>query len=252
MGTNACCSLLLAVCALSACATQPSSRLEAYLGSSAAGGGAITVDRVSVPAGPLEAGLLIINDTTAPDSSPMLSASAKAYLANQIKARVEGALPVRIVAILDPRDVAQGQSRPDIGQMSRDQGASYLLLAVVSNAESEVPLRLPLTGDPEQGGGRPGVSGFEMRTNALAELALLDTASGRLVARAEGQAWNRLNRLYVPIQSNSYPVIHRSLRVAPIYPKEENAKDIARSLAGDEAVEQAVYQLQELWRKPGA
>lgn len=252
MQRTSCFFLLATICLISACATKPVSRIEAYLGPTPTGAGQAFAETIRGAGGPLEVGLLVINDTTAPDSSPQLSANAKAFLANQIKQRVEEALPLRVVKVLDPLDVPQGQARPQVGQIGREQGVPYLLLAVVSNAESEVPMKLPLTGDPEQGGGRPGVSGFEMRTNALAELAVIESVTGQVVARADGQAWNRLNRLYVPVKSNAYPVIHRSLRVAPIYPKEENAKDIARSLAGDEAVEQAVYQLQEFWKRPGA
>ena len=58
-----------------------------------------------------------------------------------------------------------------------------------------------------------------------------------------------LNRLYVPKISNAYPVIHRSLRVAPIYPPETEAKDVLRSLAADEALEQAASKLHEAWAK---
>jgi hypothetical protein len=55
--------------------------------------------------------------------------------------------------------------------------------------------------------------------------------------------------LNVPINSNAYPVIHRSLRVAPIFPPEKDAKDILRSIAGDEALEQAVSKLEQAWKK---
>jgi hypothetical protein len=106
-----------------------------------------------------------------------------------------------------------------------------------------------LDGAPEQGGSRPQVSGFETNNYALAELALLEVQTGRVVAKAEGQAWSTLNHLYAPVKSNSYPVIHRSLRIAPIYPKEENAKEVLRSIAGDEALEQAVLDLQRQWKK---
>jgi len=124
-----------------------------------------------------------------------------------------------------------------------------VLVALFSSEESEVPTYLGVTGDPEQGGGRPGVPGYEAVNYALAELALIDAVSGQVVARSEGRVWVRLNRLNVPIKSNAYPVIHRSLRVAPIYPPEADAKDILRSIAGDEALEQAVAKLQEAWAK---
>jgi hypothetical protein len=121
-----------------------------------------------------------------------------------------------------------------------------------SSAELKVPTYLGLGGSPEQGGGRPNVPGFEANNYALVELALMDVAPGQFVARADGRAWSQLLRLYVPIKSNVYPVIHRSLRTAPIYPPEDQAKDILRSIAGDEALEQAVLHLQESWAKRSA
>ena len=123
------------------------------------------------------------------------------------------------------------------------------MVAVFSSAESEVFAYLPLTGDPEQGGTRPLVPGFEAHNYALAELALVRIDNGTTLHRSDGRAWARLNRLNTPLDSNAYPVIHRSGRVAPIYPTEENAKDILRSIAGDEALEQAVMHMQESWAK---
>ncbi len=251
MGNRAKAVLIVGAWMISACATEPIARMDAYVEAPSAGVRQGVSESLRRSGGPVEVGLLMINDTTALNSSPALSPSANAFVVDHVRQRVEESLPIRVVKVLDPVGVPPGRARPQLGQLGRDHGVEYLLVAIISSVESEVPMKLPLTGDPEQGGGRPGTPGFEMRTNALAELAVIDVTTGQVVARAEGQAWNRLNRLYVPVKSNSYPVIHRSLRVAPIYPTEDNAKDVARSLAGDEAVEQAVYRLQELWRGRG-
>ena len=235
---------------LTACTTEPAARMDAYVGQAPEGTRTLYEELIKRSGAPLEAGLLVVNDTSDRDSAPALTEQGRAFLTDQVKQRVQEGLPIRIVKELSPSLVAKGQTPPEAARIAREQGLPYVLLAVFSNAESEVPMRLPLSGDPEQGGGRPAVQGFEMRTNALAELALIESETGLVLARSDGRAWTRLNRLYVPVQSNSYPVIHRSLRVAPIYPKEENAKDITRSIAGDEALEQAVMHLQEIWPKP--
>jgi hypothetical protein len=242
---------LVAVFLLTACTTAPAARMDAYVGQAPEGTGMLSEELIKRSGAPLEAGLLVVNDTADRDSAPALTEAGTAFLTDQVKQRVQEGLPIRVIKELPPSHVAKGHRPPEVAQLAREQGLSYVLLAVFSNAESEVPVRLPLSGDPEQGGGRPAVQGFEMRTNALAELALIEVGTGRLLARSDGRAWTRLNRLYVPVQSNSYPVIHRSLRAAPIYPKEENAKDITRSIAGDEALEQAVMHLQEIWPKQG-
>lgn len=249
--------LIAVVCAIGACTTQPSPRMDHYLrAANVQSGGsseAPTAMQAARPAAgaPLELALWLINDHGAPGASPALSSGAMAFVRDHLVDRIQGALPVRITRVVDLPPGSEPTSLAGDTLRAQAQGAPYVLLAVVSQAESEVPLRLPLLADPEQGGGRPAVPGFEMRTNALVEFAVLEVSSGRIVAKAEGQAWNRLNRLYVPVQSNAYPVIHRSLRVAPIYPPEEHAKDIARSLASDEAVEQAVSHLKEQWPRPG-
>ena len=236
------CQMLL----LAGCSQTPVARMDHYLGISSLGTAAGT-PVLSDRAGPFDAGLLVINDCSAPDSAPALSDKARAFLTDQVKRLIEPLLPIRIATVLSlsepsvPADVQTGR------RLAQEQAVPYLLLALFSSAESEVPASLGLDGSPEQGGGRPNLPGLEANNYALAELALVDVATGQLVARAEGRAWSQLLRLYVPIKSNAYPVIHRSLRNAPIYPPEDEAKDVLRGIAGDEALEQAVMHLQEFW-----
>ncbi|MEC4890611.1 MAG: hypothetical protein RI101_11170 [Nitrospira sp.] len=231
------------------CSQQPLSRISHYVGGSGEQAPlAVSVQPASVSS-PIMAGLLVINDTSAAGPATALSDRAKAFLTHQVRERVEGATPIHIAQVLAANGSAQPQGPDALVKLAREQGLTHLLVALFSSAESEVPMYLPLTGDPEQGGSRPGVPGYEAVNYALAELALLDTASGQVIARSDGRAWARLNRLNVPMASNAYPVIHRSLRPAPIYPPAADAKDVLRSLAADEALEQAASKLQEAWPK---
>ncbi|MGA6827131.1 hypothetical protein ACO9S2_05890 [Nitrospira sp. NS4] len=242
-------ALLLITGVLGGCAQHPLSRMDGYLGSAGQGlrdGVALQADRKG---GPFNAGLLLVNDTSAQRSAPALSEKATAFLDHQVRERVERATPIRLVQVLTVGEPSRPQDPGALAGLARERGCTHVVVALFSSEESEVPTYLPVTGDPEQGGGRPGVPGYEAVNYALAELALIDAASGQVVARSEGRAWARLNRLNVPINSNAYPVIHRSQRVAPIYPPEADAKDILRSIAGDEALEQAVAKLQEAWSK---
>lgn len=240
---------LLGPMLLSGCSQKPLARMDSYLG--AAGqkdAGAVYVQAMGTP-GPVEAGLLLINDTVAEGSAPAFSDATKAFLTDQVRRRAETSIPVRIVKIVPLDNATQPRDHQAFVKIARDQGLSHLLVALFSSAESEVPMMLPFTADPEQGGGRPKALGFEAVNYALAELALIDASGGQVVARSNGRAWSRLNRLNVPVKSNGYPVIHRSLRVAPIYPTETEAKDVLRSVAGDEALEQAIYKLEQSWPK---
>lgn len=239
------CSALL----LSACSQKPLSRINHYVGGPGENASLAASAQPASISGPITAGFVFINDTSAAGPATVLSDKARAFLTQQVRDRVEGATPIRIAQVLTAGSASQPQGPEGLAKLAREQGLTHLLVAVFSSDESEIPTYLPLTGDPEQGGSRPGVPGFEAVNYALAELALVDSRSGQVVARADGRAWARLNRLYVPKISNSYPVIHRSLRVAPIYPPETEAKDVLRSLAADEALEQAATKLHEAWAK---
>lgn len=239
------CSALL----LTACSQQPLPRINQYVGGSSESSSLSASAQPVAISGPITAGLVLINDTSAAGPATVLSDKARAFLTQQVRDRVEGATPIHVAQVLTAASSSQPQVPESLAKLAREQGLAYLLVAVFSSAESEIPTYLPLTGDPEQGGSRPGVPGFEAVNYALAELALVDARSGQVVARSDGRAWARLNRLYVPKVSNSYPVIHRSLRVAPIYPPEAEAKDVLRSLAADEALEQAASKLHEAWAK---
>jgi hypothetical protein len=240
---------LLVPLSFNGCSQRPLALMDGYLGPAGQKeGGVVYVQQMGAP-GPVEAGLLLINDTTAEGSAPAFSEATKAFLSDQVRRRAETSIPVRIVKVLTLEGSAQPRDHQGFVKMARDQGLSHLLVALFSSAESEVPMMLPFTADPEQGGGRPNALGFEAVNYALAELALIDASGGQVVARSNGRAWGRLNRLNVPVKSNGYPVIHRSLRAAPIYPTEVEAKDVLRSIAGDEALEQAIYKLEQSWPK---
>jgi hypothetical protein len=221
--------------------------MDSYLGVVSQGQGISVSLQAEQATGPFDAGLILFNDTLAEGSAPALSDRAKAFLADQVRQRIEATTPIRVVKVLAAADPSQRQDRQALAGLAQEQGLSYLLVALFSSAESEIPTSLPLTGDPEQGGGRPAVPGFVATNYALAELALIRAANAEVIARSDGRAWTSLERLYVPVKSNAYPVIHRSLRVAPIFPPEDQAKDILRSIAGDEALEQATHKLGQAW-----
>ncbi|WP_455387826.1 hypothetical protein [Petrachloros mirabilis] len=241
--------LLFGSLMLTGCSQKPLPRMDNYLGVTGQGEERVALVQPQSATGSFDVGLLLINDTSGEGSAPALSDRAKAFLTDQVRQRVEPATPIRVVKVLTLADPSQRQDRQTLAKLAQEQGLSYLLLVLFSSSESEVPLYLPVTGDPEQGGGRPTALGLKTVNYARAELALIDATSAQVIARSDGRAWSRLNDLNVPINSNAYPVIHRSLRVAPIFPPEKDAKDILRSIAGDEALEQAVSKLEQAWKK---
>lgn len=230
------------------CSTDPQPKLDAYLGAQPPRARPMISGSLASEGKSLKVGLAVLNDTTAKDSAPPLSHDAVSFLTGRVRAQVERSLPLQVAKVLPSAGVKPDRDPDQFVRLAAATEVDHVLLAVFSSAESEVPLFLPLTGAPEQGGGFPEVSGFEAINYALVELALLDGKTGAALAQANGRAWAKLNRLYVPVKSNAYPVIHHALQIAPIFPKEEeDAKDVLRIVAGDDALKQAVMYLQKAW-----
>lgn len=232
------------IASVSGCAsTAVPERLSAYMGS---------VREAGLPeaakAAPLTVALVVINDTSAAGSAPPLSREALDRLASRLKFRLEDDLPLSVhTIVVQPEGIAPTGDPKQFVPVAQQAGAEYLLLAVLSSSEVEVPTQLPLQGSLQGGGGRGSVLGFRAENYALAELALVDGRNGTLLLRANGQAWAVLERLNVPLESNVYPVVRRDLTIAPIYPTEATAYDTLRAVAADDALAQAVMHVQEVW-----
>ena len=89
--------------------------MNAYLGAMDAKGTASAQEPVQIPEGGIQAGLLIINDTTAPGSAPSLSPEAFSALSEGIRVQIMNAVPITFVKVLDntgitPRGNSSGAS----------------------------------------------------------------------------------------------------------------------------------------------
>ncbi|HEX9899446.1 MAG TPA: hypothetical protein VGC81_09475, partial [Candidatus Methylomirabilis sp.] len=160
------------------CSTKPPARITAYLGPAVESVQTTPADLQALAHVQVQAGLLLINDTSHVDSAPALSDGSLAFLSDAVRHRIEQKTPIRITKVLPSSGLTPETAQETVISLGREQGVPYILVVVFSSMESEIPLMLPFTGDPEQGGGRPGASGFEAINYALAELALLETSSG--------------------------------------------------------------------------
>ncbi len=237
------------VCLVSGgCGDWPAARLDAYLGQQPAH------DRsgfAGLP-GVTQAGLVVFNDTTAPDSAPALSDVSFEALTEHVRRQLMHDVPLNAVRIVhSPKPGASPPKFASALQWANAAQVDYLVMAVLSSSEIEVPERLPWRGSTLGAVGRGLLLGYRAENLALAELALIDARDGRVLVRVEGNAWASLERLDVPLESNVYPVVRRNLEDPPIYPeKEEDAHDVMRAVAGNDAVNQAVLHLQEAWGGP--
>ena len=227
------------------CGDWPQARLEAYLGEQP------TQDLSQFAGLPdvVQVGLVVFNDTTAPDSAPKLSDVSFDAVTEHVRQQLMHDVPLEVVRIVHaPNPGASPPKFATVRQWAKDQHVDYLVMAVLASSEIEVPERLPWRGSTLGAAARGLLLGYRAENLALAELALIDVRDGRVLARVEGNAWASLERLDVPLESNVYPVVRRNLEDPPIYPeKEEDAHDVMRAVAGTDAVNQAVMHLKEIW-----
>jgi hypothetical protein len=189
----------------------------------------------------------VINDVTGPESAPALSEGALAFVTDQARQHVGGILPLSVVASPFVRNVGDTPAAWD--HLAHEQGVDHLFLAIISSVEVRSASTLPLDGTQEGGGAMGRLPGSSTVQHALAELALVEAKSGTILAQAEGRTLSTLEQLAGGLTSNAYPVIRRSGRMQRIAAPRDDAEahDLLRSLAADEAIELAVYNLKGRW-----
>lgn len=195
----------------------------------------------------IKAGLIVINDTTDSHSAPGLSEAVLADLTEKLKEQIEHNFPISIVNVFPAQRVSPDGSPKPFQNLAKEENLPYVMLAILSSSETEIPDQLPLQGFQQGSGARGRVLGFRTENYALVELALLDGNSGRPLVHSNGRAWSVLERLNVPIESNVYPVVRRDQTIAPIYPTEEAAYDTLRGVSAADALRQALMHFIEAW-----
>ena len=225
----------------------PQARLDTLLGQQPENGRFAVAEW---PKGPIHAGLWVINDTGAPGSAPTLSEIAFADLTEHVRQQLLHAVPIKVRVVHSSDLGASPPSFAAVLHWGQDQRVDYLVLAILSSTEIEVPERFPWRGSTLGAIARGLQFGYRAENLALAELALVDVRTGHVLARAEGNAWASLDRLDPPIESNEYPVVRRNLEDPPIYPENEaDAHDVMRAVAAGDAIDQAVMHLKEAWSR---
>ena len=225
-------------------------RLPAYLTTVPPPTGEVAAVSHALPQGEVTGALVVINDTGFPKSAPGLQAGTRQNLGEYLQAEIQKQLPLRLSSIVFPEALQPNGSAEPFVQLAKEQQVPFLLLAVVSSSEWEVPDRFPLGGFQQGGLRGGGLVGYRAENYAHVELALLDGLTGRSLVTTDGQAWATLERLAVPLESNVYPVVRREQSQPPIYPNSEGeAFETLRWVSGKDAIAQAVMHLEELWKK---
>jgi len=235
----------------SACSFDNSpKRLPAYLAPVATAEKAMATGH-TLPMGDVTGALVVINDTGFPKSAPGLQKGTLQNLGGYLQAEIHKQLPIQLFSVVYPEGLQPNGSADQFIQLAKDRGVPYLLLAVLSSSEWEVPDRLPLGGFQQPTGLRSGgLVGYRAENYTRVELALLDGPTGRQIVTTDGLAWATLERLAVPLESNVYPVVRREQSQPPIYPNSEaDAFETLRWVSGQDAIAQAVMHLDEEWSR---
>ena len=231
----------------SACSIENSpKRLPAYLSSVSVPGGSVA-DSSSLPTGEVTGTLVVVNDSGFEKSAPKLRPGTLQNLGGHLQEEIHKQLPIQLSSVIYPDGLQPNGSAAQFIQLAKAQDVPYLILAVLSSSEWEVPDRLPLGGFEQPTGLRSsGLVGYRAENYSRLELAVLDGQTGRPVLMTDGQAWATLERLAVPLESNVYPVVRRAQTQPPIYPKSESdAFETLRWVSGQDAIAQAVMHLGE-------
>ena len=154
--------------------------------------------------------------------------------------------------VMFPQHLVPGHGAEQFIQLAQETKEPFLFVAVLSGADVQVPTHLSVSGLLSAGFGPATALGYRLENYALDEMVLLDGATGDPLVSVQGQAWSVLYDLFIPIQSNVYPVIKRSQRFPRIYPTEATAHDTLRYVAAEEAMDEALMHLQEKWESVAA
>jgi len=234
-------ALGLVMLTLGACASAtPPSRLGAYLGDMPLG----TAEGTAAAPGQMRAGLVLVTDASAPDAAPGLPDEAVNRVGDTLREQINRFLPsIRIESVIAVDGVLPGESAKLLA-LAAKHSLDYLAVAVLSSTEVEYPMALFLGWTSHM---QPG---YRRDNWSLAELALLEAKSGRVVLRAEGRAMASLDRPAAPGINQWYPVIYLrpqdpERRVWP--PTYVGAPNTLRVVAMNQAVKRLVINLQDAW-----
>lgn len=194
---------------------------------------------------PLQAGLVLVSDTAAPEAGPNLPEEALTKLGDELKQEIGRVLPVTIKEVISAEGIRpMDGNRTQFADLAKRHGLDYLAVVVVSSTEQEYPVSLFLGWTTHM---QPG---YRRDNWSLLEFALLDVNGGEVVMRAEGRGWATLDRPTAPGIDQWYPVVYLrpqdpERRFWP--PTYEGAPNTLRVVSFNQASKRLTLKLQNSW-----
>lgn len=231
----------LFLCLVLGCSIQQPSRIDAYLSPSPLRATGMTPMPRPSKVGGLNAGLLVINDTTAESSAPPLSSQGLHVFTDQTRMQVSQAVPINLTKMLPSTAIkANGQTEQFI-RASREAGVEYLVLVVISSTEMESPATFAIEVGSES------FAGTSTQNYSLVEIGLLDGRTGAVLVRAEARERATLKRLNNEFVTSHYPMITRDGGVRLPWWQIRDQHDALRVASGVEALTEAVQRFEKAW-----
>jgi len=215
------CMFLIAGCQMQA------PRLTSYVGEVDGLHAAQEPHPQSLPSAINQVGVLIMTDSSFPNSALPLSPDMLAILENRLVNKMDEYFALQVQPIRLEQPLTPTGAMTPFTHLTKIHKLDFMLLAVLSSTEEESHIEI---GEETM---MTRMSGVSIDNEALAELALINADSGKIALHAAGNGTSSMEQLAAPIGED--------------YPRKEDARDILRGNAAQQALDQALLALQRQW-----
>lgn len=192
----------------------------------------------------LQVGLALVPAAAKSDPPTTLSKDSMARFTARTKFELENKIPLDIQEVVRLETLQQGKSVEQLKGLGKDEKFEFVILILTSSEEVKTPAYLDAS-SPDVG----ILPGNEIQNYALVEVALVDLQSGKSLIQAHGRSYALLEQLDVPLVSNRYPLVKGSALTNRYYPTDDMALEVLRTVALEEALNQAIMQFDIEWRE---
>jgi hypothetical protein len=192
----------------------------------------------------LQVGLAFVPNIVQSDPPTSLSEDSLARFTARTKFELENKVPLDIQEVVRLETLQKGNSAEQLKGLAKDEKFEFVILILTSSEEVKTPAYLDAS-SPDVG----ILPGNEIQNYALVEVALVDLQSGKSLIQAHGRSYALLEQLDVPLESNRYPLVKGSAMTNRMYPTEDMALEVLRTVALEEALDQAIMKFDHEWRE---
>ncbi|MDX1411097.1 MAG: hypothetical protein R3351_02990 [Nitrospirales bacterium] len=192
----------------------------------------------------LQVGLAFVPEVVQSHPPTTLSKDSLERFTARTKSALENKVPLDIQDVVRLETLQPGKSVKQLQGIGKDEDFEFVIVIMTSSDEVTTPAYLDASA-PDVG----ILPGNEIQNYALVEVALVDLQSGKSLIQAHGRSYALLEQLDVPIESNRYPLVKGSANGNRFYPTDDMALEVLRTVALEEALDQAIMKFDIEWRE---